>query len=151
MNSAIEYRSFENYVRVTHCGEYTVRDCNASKTAYLSLPFWKPGMNLLVDYRQATFGFISLEELRQGIDFHAAHKELIGDGRMAFLMGSTRDFGIARQYELATEALVYSKMMAFLDEKKAVEWVSNAPERRAETLTIESILPGFTPVVQPHK
>lgn len=85
-------------------------------------------MNLLYDYRETDFSTITLEAMRAIVTFHELNSEAIGDGRMAFLMGTPRDFGFARQYEMVSEGRVKSRVRVFLDEEKAKKWVETGED-----------------------
>jgi len=112
-----------HYVRVSTQGDFAMEDCIRMKKEYLALDYWKPGMNILIDYRQATFSNLTLDILRMIGEFHESKNEEIGGGRMAFLMGTPRDFGFARQYEMITEGKVLSEVCVFLEEEKALRWL----------------------------
>jgi hypothetical protein len=95
------------------------------KDDFLSREFWKPGMNVLIDYRETIFSNLTLDVLRLIGANHEAKNELIGNGRMAFVMKSPRDFGFARQYEMITEGKVLSQVCVFLDVDKAIAWLTS--------------------------
>lgn len=95
------------------------------KNDFLAQPFWVPGNHVLYDYRETDFNNINLEQLRQMAAFHEANSVGIGGGRMAFLMGSPRDFGFARQYEMITEGKVLSEVRVFQEETQALEWLAS--------------------------
>lgn len=82
-------------------------------------------MNVLIDYREVIFSGLTLDDLRELGKFHESQNEEIGNGRMVLLMKSPRDFGYARQYEMLNESRVSSKMRVFLEEDKAIEWLSS--------------------------
>lgn len=114
-----------HYVRVATQGSFAVEDCFRMKEDFLSREYWKPGMNVLIDYRETSFSNITLDVLRLVGAYHESKNELIGSGRMAFLMRSPRDFGFARQYEMITEGKVSSLVCVFLDEDKALAWLTS--------------------------
>jgi len=116
----------QNFVRVSSQGDFSIEDCVKIKEELLTKDFWKAGLNILYDYRRTTFeSSLTLDALRELGNFHESKNELIGDGRMAFLMKSPRDFGLARQYEMVTEGRVLSQIRVFLNEDKAIEWLTS--------------------------
>ena len=125
MDWKVEYEPSANFVRATCVGDFTVEDCIGVKKDFLSREFWRPGMNILIDYRETRFNNLGLDDLRRAGDFHIFKSEEIGPGKLAFLMNSVRDYGLARQYELITEEKVNSKMMVFSDEREALEWLQS--------------------------
>ncbi|MBS1797776.1 MAG: hypothetical protein JSS81_28400 [Acidobacteria bacterium] len=126
MNWNVTYIENENYVKVTAEGAFTLEGCIGMKEDFLARDFWRPGMNILIDYRLTTFSNLKLDVLRAASAFHEKVGKQIGNGRMAFLMKSLHDFGLARQYQIITEDLVPSQLYVFLDEDKAVQWLTNA-------------------------
>lgn len=113
-----------HYIKVTTLGDFAIEDCIKMKEDFLSREYWEPGMNILLDYREAVFFNMSLDSIRLIGDFHESKNDQIGGGRMALLMRSPRDFGFARQYEMVTEGRVLSQIFVFLDEDKALEWIT---------------------------
>lgn len=125
MNWSFSSIEGQNHLKVSIQGDFTLEDCVKIKEDFLSKDFWKPGLNILYDYRQTNFdNNLTLDDLRDLGIFHESKNELIGSGRMAFLMKSPRDFGLARQYEMITEGKVLSEIRVFLNEEKAIEWVT---------------------------
>ncbi len=120
----IELNETASFVKVIAQGDFTIENCFEIKQDFISRDFWYPGMNILIDYRQTTFTNLSLDHLRQIGEFHKTVNEQIGNGRMAFLMKSPRDFGFARQYEMISDGKVLSEVCVFLDENKALEWLT---------------------------
>lgn len=123
MHWSIDYDQTSGFIRVTCEGDFTVDDCISLKKDYLARDFWRPGMDILIDYRKTKFNNVGLESIRRIGDFHISQKDLIGGGKQALLMRTARDFGLARQYELITEADVPTKIMVFQDESEALGWL----------------------------
>lgn len=113
------------FVRVSAQGDFAVEDCFKMKEDFLLQDYWKPGMNILIDYRKTVFSNINLDILRKIGGFHESKNKQIGNGRMAFLMKSPRDFGFARQYEMITEGRVLSNVRVFLDEDECLQWLTS--------------------------
>lgn len=123
---AITFIEPENYIRVSTQGDFTLEDCKKIKEDFIAREFWSPGKNILYDYRETNFDSpLTLNALRKLGEFHESKNAEIGDGRMAFLMKSPRDFGLARQYEMLTEGRVLSKICVFMHEDKALEWLTS--------------------------
>jgi len=113
-----------HFVKVTAQGDFTLADCRAMKEDILARDYWQPSMNVLIDYRGTSFTNLNLDVLREVGAFHQTVNEQLGSGRMALLMRSPHDFGLARQYEMITEGKVLSHIRVFLDENKALEWLT---------------------------
>ena len=123
LNWTISLIAPERYLKVTAHGDFVMEDCIRMKEDFIARDFWKPGMNVLIDYRETAFPNLNLDILREIGKFHESKNEEIGGGRMAFLMKSPRDFGFARQYEMITEDKVLSEVCVFLEEGKALRWL----------------------------
>ena len=100
----------------------------------LNKSFWRPGMNILVDLRQAGFQDIRLAELRRFADVHSSFDHLIGAGRIVLLVDSVCHFGLARQYELLVEGTVAGNVVVCRDELEAVGFCEN--ERELQTVPL---------------
>lgn len=124
LNWTIELIEPAHFVKVTAEGNFTLEDCLGMKEDFLSRDYWEPGMNVLIDYRQTAFVNIKLDALRAAGIFHEENNEQIGNGKMAFLMKSPHDFGLARQYEMITEGEVLSHVHVFLKEENALKWLA---------------------------
>jgi hypothetical protein len=125
MNWSIEYSASQNLVKIEVEGVFAAKECLQMIENMLEREFWRPGLGLLVDYRKTNFSGLRLSELRVIAAFHGARNERIGGGKLAFLMGKMRDFGLARQFELVTEAMILSEVMVFLDEREALDWLTS--------------------------
>lgn len=131
MDWELELNQDKTTFNIKAAGTFVTDDCIAIKLGFLAHPEWRPGINLFYDYRDTDFSTITLEALRGIVAFHESNSELIGDGRMAFLMGTPRDFGFARQYEMVSEGRVQSRVRVFLDEEKARNWIETGQEPRS--------------------
>jgi hypothetical protein len=123
MKWKIEYQASRGFIWVFCESRFSAAGCNAMQDDLHAQPFWQPGSNVLLDYRQAGFDGVSSGELEQVGRYHSAIRDRWGDGRMALLMNAGRDFGLARQYELLNESQVSSKIMVFDNQAAAFQWL----------------------------
>lgn len=128
MDWKIEHEPSLDFVWVVCEGDFSAEDCGEAKKDFTTRGFWRPGMNVLFDFRATKFNNLNPGELRRAADFHSCLNEEIGNGKMALLMNSVRDFGLARQYELIAEPNVFSQIKVFGDETEAVRWLKEDAE-----------------------
>ena len=110
-----------SYVRLTCTDPLRAEGTIKTALKLLNKAFWRPGMNILVDLRQAGFQHIRLEELRRFADVHYSVDHLIGTGRIVLLVDSVCHYGLARQYELLVEGTVGCRISVCRDEREAVD------------------------------
>ena len=127
MNWTVELIESLNFVKITIWGDFNVEDSLKIIKDFISRDFWEPGMKTMFDCRRIIFYNLALGVLREIGEFYALQNERIGDGKMALLMGSPRDFGIARQFEMLTEGKILSQVHVFLNETEAVSWLTAEP------------------------
>jgi hypothetical protein len=125
MEWTIERVPGEAYLVVRTRGEFSIQDHLRMTEDILAQPFWVPGTDVLFDHREVEFGDIGFAEMTAARSAHAAHDAEIGSGKSAMLMGSQRDFGLGRQFELLTEEFVAAKLRVFLDEAEARVWLTD--------------------------
>ena len=125
MNWTIKLNKTAQFINTTAQGEFTLRDCRAMRKDLLSRHYWRPGMNILIDFRRASFTNMKLDILRAAAESHKLCNPRIGNGKIALLMRSPHDFGLARQYEMVSEGKILSQIYVFLDEHRAHEWLTS--------------------------
>lgn len=123
MNWTIEKIDDGNFVKVTAEGLFDVEEHFTMLEELVSRRFWRAGTAILFDFRLLEF-VGDIETVRQASANRQQFDLRLGDGKSAFLMKSLADFARGRQFQLLTENKVSSDLGVFMEEDKAVEWVS---------------------------
>ena len=123
MNWTIEFVESLDLIKVIYEGKCSVEDSIRAKQAYLSSEYWRPGINVLVDFRQVIFDFTRLDELRKSVRFNAENQDKYGSSRIAYVVKSQRDFGVVRQIKALMECYTETKVMPFMEESEAINWL----------------------------
>ena len=111
------------FVRVTLKGVFNPDDYLWMLRDLISQDFWKPGTFILLDNRKLDFSKSNYEAMRKASFSHEDNDEQIGNGKIAFLMNSTGDYGLGRQYENLAEGRVSARIHVFIDEATAIGWL----------------------------
>jgi hypothetical protein len=123
MKWKFEFLPKENYIRVTSEGVYNPTEHRQMMIELFSQPEWHPGMAVFLDNRKLSYAEAVLAELQQSSDDVLQYNSLIGESKIAFLVGSLADVEAIRRFELMTEEDVSAWMQVFLDENQALRWL----------------------------
>lgn len=124
MKWTVEFSSSLSIVKIVTGGIFTVDDHLKMVEDIISQPFWKPGMDTLFDHRNLEFVKTDIQIMKAVSENHKKFEKQIGGGKAAILMKSLTDFARGRQFELLTGSSVSAKLNIFMDERKALEWLS---------------------------
>ena len=125
MKWTIERDRTGDFFRVTCSRQFSDNDCRRFLDALAFREDWQRDADILVDYRETDFTGIQVTDLQIILNYHKELAPVLGNGKLALLMGSVRDFELARQYERLNEAVVHAKIMVFSDERAAIDWLSS--------------------------
>ena len=123
MNWTIKYIKSDQYVKVTCNGNFSIEELPECFKKLFTSPFWKPGMNLLVDNQNLTLHLWNLEKMRTASDDYEIVSGQLGEGKMALLMKSCVNYGFGRQFQTLSEGKGQSEIRIFNDEQKAKDWM----------------------------
>lgn len=125
MNWTIKYIEKLNFVKIVTEGDFTLSDHLAMVEDIISQKFWKPGMNTLFDHRKLDFNETTIALMKEASENHKRYEVQIGDGKAAILMKSLEDYLRGRQFELLTSHQASARLNVFMDEDKAIEWLTS--------------------------
>lgn len=89
----------------------------------VSSPQWKPGSNLLIDYRNGIRDHFTYNDISMIAEIICSHKEKLGDGKCAFLVDNPQERWITRIYKFLCSGKVYNEINIFETFDKAVSWL----------------------------
>ena len=125
MNWTIEYIKPFNFIKIATGDDFTLSDHVAMIEDIISQKFWKPGMNTLFDHRKLDFNETTVELMKSVSENHQKYEAQIGNGKTAILMKSLEDYLRGRQFELLTSHQASAKFNVFMDEDKAIKWLTS--------------------------
>ena len=86
-------------------------------------PKWKPGMNIIADFREVDVRGVSVKEIYEAKDLHTQYNDLAGEGKIATILGSNLAYGFSRMYQAIAGTDVKSRIMTFRDYENGVDWI----------------------------
>jgi hypothetical protein len=111
------------YICIRTYGEASVRGFEKLMTEIADLPNWKPETNLLIDHRKLNSSNFSSDEMDEVKDLVTEKKEIIGNGRCAFVVSNKLGYGIARMYGLLGGEFIHAEIDVFYSEDEAIAWL----------------------------
>ena len=123
MEHAIEVEPGGRSFTVTTTGPGSAEGIIAFLDAIVSHPSWQPGNHILLDHRKLDIAEITVK----GIDRVSHHFQKIGprlgNGKIALVMKKDIDFGIARAWQLTTDAHVDMQSGVYRSIDEARMWL----------------------------
>ena len=125
MNWTIEFIKNPNFVKVVTNGDFSIDDHVEMIEDIITQKFWKPGMDTFFDHRKLEFNETTIELMKKVSENHKRYEKRIGNGKAAILMKSLEDYLRGRQFELLTSHQASAKFNIFMDEDKALQWLTS--------------------------
>jgi hypothetical protein len=122
MKWTIQRDQTDDFFRVICSRKFSDNDCRRMLDALGFAEDWQRDADILIDYRETDFTGIQVADLQIILNYHKELAPVLGNGKLALLMGSVRDVDLARQYELLNETVVHAKIKVFSDEQTAIDW-----------------------------
>ncbi len=106
-------------------GEADMAVFNKLDVELIEHPKWKPGTNMLFDFRKLDMSKTHTRDLSTSTEFVATLSEKFGNGRLACVVAKTVDYGLARAWELMTADEVSFQTKTFRSLEEAQEWLDS--------------------------
>jgi hypothetical protein len=87
-------------------------------------PKWKPGMNIIADFREIDVKGMNVREVYEAKNLHVQYNDLAGEGKIATILSSNLAYGFSRVYQSITSEYVKSKIMTFRDYDNGLDWIN---------------------------
>lgn len=123
MSMHIAFDAGGGFMRVTLTGALGFESFVTSFDALVSHPSYRAGANTIWDFREAPLAGVPTETLRRIMRFAAERQELRRGARVAAVVASDTDFGVARIFE-AFSAELPIQFHVFRDMAEAETWAS---------------------------
>ena len=86
-------------------------------------PKWKPGMNVIADFREVDVRSMNIKEIYEAKNLHVQYNDIAGEGKIATILGSNLAYGFSRIYQSITCSDVKSRIMTFRDYENGIDWI----------------------------
>ena len=120
--------SFENfrspdYVLILAGGRFTDKDFANMLYDLYRLEYWRPLMPLLLDERDVDTSPVSAEQLSNAAQLFVDQNSRLAYTKIAVVLGSPGAMRLAERFQNALGAQSKAVVEAFLDRKKAEDWL----------------------------
>jgi len=123
MHWSIEYLEPHDYVHVAIRGPFTSGDFDRMNKDILSHKAWRPGLNILFDDTEMDTDNIYTSDIEFIAELIAAMRSDYGHSKMAIVVSSDVQYGLARQLQSMTEAQTGTQIRVFINEEEAASWL----------------------------
>ncbi len=104
-------------------GIFSLDDIKKMIEQVASDPKWKPGMNIIADFRDIDVKGISVTEIYKAKNLHIQYNDIAGEGKIATILGSNLAYGFSRVYQAITSTHVKSQIMTFREYEHGMDWI----------------------------
>jgi hypothetical protein len=111
------------YLELILSGRADASDWEAMQQAIYSHPTWEPGKHLLADFRQLDCTEVTPGDIFKTTFLTVKSTRLLGNGRLAALMGDDLAYGLARMFLGYAEEKMINTTKLFRDRTHAVAWL----------------------------
>ena len=66
---------------------------------------------------------INVNEIYEAKNLHVLYNDLVGEGKIATILGSNLAYGFSRVYQAISSTHVKSKIMTFRDYDSGIDWI----------------------------
>jgi len=123
MRYIIKYLEKNNLYTITTSGDFVFNSFSSLLDDLIKHNRWKPGTDCLFDHLRTNFSRANRNDFILLSDIHKRKNLSLGNGKLAFVMKDTCNFGLGRMYQGMTEASVSTKIEIFKDLKSALSWL----------------------------
>ena len=91
-------------------------------------PKWKPGMNVIADFRDVDVKGVNVNEIYRAKNLHVQYNDMAGEGKIATILSSNLAYGFSRVYQSISNSHVKSRIMSFRDYENGIDWIQGKLE-----------------------
>jgi len=125
MEYRIDWDEIPNCVIIKASGVASLEGIMAFHSDYLADPRWKPGMNILCDFRELLADHFKKEDVQTISGLIEVASDRIGDGRMAVAQPDITSFGLTRMFEMISDGKTRLSIMVFRSYDEALLWIQS--------------------------
>ena len=104
-------------------GTFSFDDLTKMIEHIVANPKWKPGMNIIADFREVDVRGINVKEIYEAKNLHVLYNDMAGEGKIATILSSNLAYGFSRVYQAISSTHVKSQIMSFRDYNDGIDWI----------------------------
>lgn len=109
-------------------GDFSIDDLLEMVEQAAVNPKWKPGMNIIADFRELDVKGVNVAEIYKAKNLHVQNNDIAGEGKIAIILSSNLAYGFSRIYQAISSTQVKSQIMSFRNYDNGVDWVKGKLE-----------------------
>lgn len=125
MSYCFDWDEIPNCVIIKASGVASIKGIIAFHYEFLADPRWKPGMNILCDFRELLADHFDKNDIHSISSLVEGSSDKIGDGRMAVAQPEITSYGLTRMFEIITEGKTSLSIMVFRSYDEALLWIQS--------------------------
>jgi hypothetical protein len=118
----------DEILEIKTSGIFSIDDLTEMIEQVVVDPKWKPGMNIIADFREIDVKGVNVTEIYKVKNLHVQYNDIAGEGKIAIILNSNLAYGFSRIYQAISSTQVKSKIMTFRDYDSGVEWIQGKLE-----------------------
>lgn|GEM_PF-2522811 len=123
MHFTIDFDRVPDYVLIRTEGVVEVGGFDRLMAELTSSPRWVKGTPQIVDHRELDMDRLSSEHMRRIRLIVESYRDRLGEGKVAFVVGSREVYGFTRMYELVGGGEIHGDVAVFDTVEDAVRWL----------------------------
>ncbi len=127
MEYRIDWGGSVEDVRFTTNGDADVDQLDAMVEEFLSDPRFREGLKILLDHRDCRWSALSADDVRRRAELQRAKSERIGHQQIAFVVGTSAEYGMGRMLGAYLDGQVSFTAHAFISIDEAQTWLATEP------------------------
>ena len=127
MDWQLDFRD-DQILEIKTSGIFSLDDTTKMVEQIIENPRWKPGMNIIADFREIDVKGLSVNEIYKAKNLHVQYNDIAGEGKIATILSSNLAYGFSRVYQAISSSQVKSQFMTFRDYSHGIDWIQGRLE-----------------------
>lgn len=123
----ISFEPEESYATIRASGDARAEGFAAYQRELFARPEWRPGLDVLIDFRELHGENLKAEDIRRIAEQSVAYQPQYGSGRSAVVVSESLAFGLVRMYGSLVESKAPRNLRVFHTLEEARAWLAGKP------------------------
>ncbi len=128
MDFTINFDRMPDYVLIQTEGVVEVAGFDRLMAGLTFSPRWVKGTPQIVDHRKLDLDRLRSEDMQRIRIIVESYRDRLGEGKVAFVVGSRAVYGFARMYELVGGGEIHGEVAVFETIEDAARWLDRTTE-----------------------